>query len=52
MKNERTPRTLSECEFTTGYRDAQLLKRSGAAADFVVILIAAVVVACFYFKVF
>lgn len=24
MKNQNTPRTLAECDFTTGYRSAQL----------------------------
>jgi len=46
MKNIRTPRNLSDCQFAIGYpaiteRDEALLKRSGAAADFVIALIAA-----------
>lgn len=39
MKNLKTPRTLAECEFTTGHRQAEL-QRSGARAEAVVLAIA------------
>lgn len=31
MKNVTTPRTLAECQFTTGYRSAALPRRFGWA---------------------
>lgn len=48
MKNINTPRTLADCQFTIGHMQAELLnekllRRSGAAADFVVLMIAAFV---------
>lgn len=48
MKNIQPPRTLADCQFTVGHMEAEprnekLLRRSGAAADFVVLMIAAFV---------
>lgn len=45
MKNERTPRTLSECDFTTGYPSvprARELFADGVYAIIVVVCAAAI----------
>ena len=39
MKNERTPRTLAECQFTVGHAEARLAARSAHIADIVVAVI-------------
>lgn len=39
MKNERTPRTLAECQFTVGHAEARPAARSAHIADIVVAVI-------------
>lgn len=40
MKNDRTPRTLADCEFTVGYPQRQ--ESTATRADYAVLLLAAI----------